>query len=173
MLQKYEMFLLNLPSIDANIITEDKKELIFDPIRKRYVTLTPEEWVRQHFVAFLINHRGCPTSLIANEISIRLNDMNRRCDTVVYNRQLQPLAILEYKAPSVTVNKKVMQQACAYNNVLRVPYIIVSNGINHYCCHIDYDNMSYSFLNDIPSYNEMLPSDPSPQTDVQPSDTPS
>lgn len=146
------MFPLNLPSINANIKKEGEKTLIFDSLRKRYVALTPEEWVRQHFTAFLINHRGYPTSLIANEISISLNGMTRRCDSVVYNRQLQPLVIVEYKAPHITISQKTFEQANAYNQVLRVPYIIISNGINHYCCHIDYDQQKVTYLRDVPDF---------------------
>ena len=151
------MFSLNLPHINANIRHEEKKDLIFDPLRKRYVTLTPEEWVRQHFVAFLITHRDYPASLIANEMSISLNGMKRRCDSVVYNNNLKPLVIVEYKAPSVSISKNTFLQANAYNQVLRVPYIFISNGISHYCCRIDYLNNKYTFLPDIPSYKELIP----------------
>ena len=146
------MFSLNLPSIEANIKKEGEKTLIFDSLRKRYVALTPEEWVRQHFVGYLGSQKHYPTALMANEISIELNGMTRRCDTVVYSRQLEPLVIVEYKAPSVPVSRKTFEQAMAYNHVLRVPYIIISNGIKHYCCHIDYAQMKAEFLSDIPEY---------------------
>lgn len=149
------MFSLNLPSIETNIKKEGQKTVIFDTLRKRYVALTPEEWVRQHFVSYLANHKHYPTSLMANEISITLNGMSRRCDTVVYNRQLQPLVIIEYKAPNVTISRKTFEQAMAYNNVLRVPYIIISNGLKHYCCHIDYEHMTSAFLQEIPEYKEL------------------
>ena len=149
------MFSLSLPSIEANIKKEGEKSLIFDNLRKRYVTLTPEEWVRQHFVGYLINHKHYPAALMANEISISLNGMTRRCDTVVYNRQLEPLAIVEYKAPTVSISRKTFEQAMAYNNVLRVPYIIISNGLRHYCCHLDYTQMQAEFLQDIPEYAEL------------------
>ena len=149
------MFSLSLPSIEANIKKEGEKSLIFDNLRKRYVSLTPEEWVRQHFVGYLINHKHYPAALMANEISISLNGMTRRCDTVVYNRQLEPLAIVEYKAPTVGINRKTFEQAMAYNNVLRVPYIIISNGLRHYCCHLDYTQMQAEFLQDIPEYAEL------------------
>ena len=149
------MFSLSLPSIEANIKKEGEKSLIFDNLRKRYVTLTPEEWVRQHFVGYLINHKHYPAALMANEISISLNGMTRRCDTVVYNRQLEPLAIVEYKAPTVSISRKTFEQAMAYNNVLRVPYIIISNGLRHYCCHLDYTQMKAEFLQDIPEYAEL------------------
>lgn len=146
---------LNLPPIEANIKEEGEKTMIFDSLRGRYVALTPEEWVRQHFVGYLINHLGYPSTLIANEMGIELNGMQRRCDTVVYNREMSPLAIVEYKAPSVAVNRKTFEQAMAYNNVLRVPYIIISNGLRHYCCHIDYQHMTARFLPAIPQWQEI------------------
>ena len=149
------MFPLNLPPIDANIKQEGKKTQIFDPLRKRYVSLTPEEWVRQHFVSFLINHKSYPASLIANEISIKLNGMSRRCDSVVFDSSLNPLVIVEYKAPHVTISKKTFMQANAYNQVLRVPYIIITNGLSHYCYHIDYATMTFEFLSDIPPYTTL------------------
>lgn len=149
------MFPLNLPDIEPNIKKEGKKTLIFDALRKRYVTLTPEEWVRQHFVSFLTKHKDYPASLIANEMSIELNGMSRRCDTVVYDRNLNPLAIVEYKAPSVTISQRTFEQANAYNQVLRVPYIIISNGITHYCCHLDYEKQVCEFLPEIPVYESL------------------
>lgn len=152
------MFPLNLPPIDANIKQEGKKNFIFDPLRKRYVSLTPEEWVRQHFVSYLINHKNYPSSLIANEISIKLNGMSRRCDSVVFSSSLDPLVIVEYKAPRVAITRKTFMQANAYNNVLRVPYIIITNGLSHYCCHVDYDAMTHRFLTDIPPYESIAPS---------------
>lgn len=150
------MFPLNLPSIDANIKQEGGKKFIFDPLRKRYVSLTPEEWVRQHFVMFLINYRNYPSALIANETSISLNGMSRRCDSVVFRSSLEPLVIVEYKAPQVTITKKTFMQAHSYNQVLRVPYIIITNGLTHYCYHIDYTAMSMKFLNDIPFYKDLI-----------------
>lgn len=147
--------ILNLPPIEANTKQEDGKTMIFDSLRGRYVTLTPEEWVRQHFVHYLINHRGYPASLIANEMSIELNGMQRRCDTVVYSRDMTPLVIVEYKAPSVAVSRRAFEQAMAYNNVLRVPYIIISNGLRHYCCHIDYSQMKADFLPEIPEWHDL------------------
>lgn len=150
------MFSLNLPQIKANIRQEKGKNLIFDPIRRRFVALTPEEWVRQNFTSFLINYCSFPASLMGNEISITLNGMTRRCDTVVYSRNLRPLVIVEYKAPTVPITHKTLTQACTYNLVLRVPYIMMSNGLTHYCCHIDYASNTYTYLRDVPSYSDIL-----------------
>lgn len=149
------MLELNLPPFDRKITQKDDKSFILDVIRRQYVALTPEEWVRQHFVHFLINHKGFPQSLMANEVQLRLNGMSRRCDTVAYDRALRPRVIVEYKAPSVTITQQVFDQICRYNMVLQVDYLIVSNGLTHYCCKVDYTTCSYSFLKEVPSWNEI------------------
>ena len=147
---------LNLPPYEAKIQQSNGKDQIFDDLRRCYVALTPEEWVRQHFVHMLIEHKGYPATLTANEVAISLNGMNRRCDTVVYDKGLKPRAIIEYKAPSVKIDGKVFAQITRYNLVLRVDYLIVSNGLHHYCCKMDYDNNSYTFLNEIPAYTDII-----------------
>lgn len=135
---------------------KDDKAFILDVIRRQYVALTPEEWVRQHFVHFLIEHKGYPQSLMANEVQLKLNGMSRRCDTVVYDRALRPRVIIEYKAPSVSITQRVFEQICRYNIVLQVDYLIVSNGLAHYCCKVDYANRSYTFVEDIPEYSNIV-----------------
>ena len=127
---------------------------IFDVLRRRWVALTPEEWVRQHFVAFLATERGVPAALMGNEVSLKLNGTARRCDTVVFDRTLKPVCIVEYKAPSVAVTQKVFDQIARYNSVLKAPYLIVSNGLSHYCCR--YGAQGYAFLPDIPPFAEMV-----------------
>ncbi|MDD2327854.1 MAG: type I restriction enzyme HsdR N-terminal domain-containing protein [bacterium] len=149
------MYPLNLPSFEAKIRNSGNYPEIFDPLRRKYVALTPEEWVRQHFVHFLIADKGYPASRIANETAIRLNSLSRRCDSVVYDKQLEPLMILEYKEPRVIITQQVFDQVARYNSVLRVPYIVVSNGISHFCYRIDYATLEYQFLNDIPMYGEL------------------
>lgn len=146
---------LNLPSYPYQLRHSSRGIDIFDIVRKRFVALTPEEWVRQHFVAFLIQHKGYPTSLMNNEITLSLNGTRRRCDSVVFDRRGQPLVIIEYKAASVPISQAVFDQIVRYNMVLQAQYLIVSNGISHYCCHINYATHSYSFLHDIPSYSEL------------------
>ena len=147
---------LNLPQYNINVTTAiDGTHQIFDRLRGKFVALTPEEWVRQHFVAFLIDHKGFPVGLMANEVSLSLNGTSRRSDTVVYNSSAQPLVIVEYKAPTVKISQKTFDQIIRYNMVFHAPYLIVSNGINHYCCHIDFDKKSYECLPDIPSYQEL------------------
>ena len=141
---------LNLPPFDRKITMKDDKPFIFDIIRRQYVALTPEEWVRQHFVHYLINHKGYPQSLMANEVQLKLTGMSRRCDTVVYDRELKPRVIVEYKAPTVNITQKVFDQICRYNMVLQVDYLIVTNGLTHYCCKVDNGARSYTFLREVP-----------------------
>ena len=147
---------LNLPQYNINVRTaHDGSHQIFDALRNKFVALTPEEWVRQHFVSFLTNHLGYPSGLMANEVSLSLNGTSRRSDTVIYDSLAQPLVIVEYKATNVKITQKTFDQIVRYNMVFKAPYLIVSNGLNHYCCHIDFDNHTYKFLPDIPSYQEL------------------
>ncbi|WP_455591626.1 type I restriction enzyme HsdR N-terminal domain-containing protein [Bacteroides sp.] len=146
------MLSLNLPAFDTKIATRNGKNVIFDVIRRRYVALTPEEWVRQHFVHFLIAHKGYPVSLMANEVLLNLNGTKKRCDTVLYARDLSARMIVEYKAPHIDITQAVFDQIVRYNIVLKVDYLVVSNGMQHYCCRVDYDKQSYTFLQDIPDY---------------------
>lgn len=149
------MLSLNLPAFDAKIIVRNGKNVIFDSIRRRYVALTPEEWVRQHFVNFLIAHKGYPRELMANEVPITLNGTRKRCDTVLYKRDLSARMIIEYKAPDVEITQAVFNQIMRYNMVLRVEYLVISNGIQHFCCQMDYVNNRYNFLQDIPDYHQI------------------
>lgn len=149
------MLSLNLPAFDAKIAARNGKNVIFDVIRRRYVALTPEEWVRQHFVHFLLAHKGYPQVLMANEVQVQLNGTKKRCDTVLYRRDLTARMIVEYKAPEIEITQKVFDQITRYNMVLKVDYLIVSNGLQHYCCRIDYEHNSYTFLQDIPEYQNL------------------
>lgn len=149
------MLSLNLPTFEAKITIKDGKNVIFDVLRHRYVALTPEEWVRQHFVHYLINNKGYPATLMANEVQVHLNTTKKRCDTVLYRRDLSPRLIIEYKKPEVEITQAVFNQITRYNMVLRADYLIVSNGLHHYCCRMNYENNSYTFLPDIPCYEEL------------------
>ena len=146
---------LNLPPFEAKVIHKEGRPAIFDFIRRRYVALTPEEWVRQHFVHFLIDHKGYPRALMANEVQLNLNHTKKRCDTVLYRRDLTAQMILEYKAPDVEITQAVFDQISRYNLVLHVDYLVVSNGLRHYCCRMDYARNLYHFLPDIPSYEKL------------------
>lgn len=147
---------LNLPEYPLKVKKNGSRLSVFDRLRKRYVALTPEEWVRQHFVEYLIEEKQFPAALMANEVSLMQNGIKRRCDTLVADREGQPLVIVEYKAPEIEITQQVFDQIVRYNMVLRARYLMVSNGMSHYCCQIDYENNTYSFLNDIPEYAELL-----------------
>lgn len=146
------MFSLNLPDFQVKIAVTDGKKMVFDPLRRKYVALTPEEWVRQHFVHFLIQHKGYPSGLLANEVQLTLNGTRKRCDTVLYDRTRTPRMIIEYKAPTVPITRQVFDQITRYNIVLKVDYLIVSNGLEHYCCKVDYERFCCNFLKGIPDY---------------------
>lgn len=146
---------LNLPEYQFNIKNKDDAFVILDTLRKRWVALTPEEWVRQNFVRFLIDDREFPAALMNNEISLTQNGIKRRCDTLVADRQGVPLVIVEYKAPTIEITQKTFDQIVRYNMVLRAKYLVVSNGMSHYCCKIDYETNSYIFLEEIPFYRDL------------------
>ena len=150
------MYELNLPKYGIKIANENGHLTIFDVLRHKYVALTPEEWVRQHFVHYLIGHKGYPQTLMANEIQLAIGNKKLRCDSVLYDRSLKPRMIIEYKAPTVNITQKVFDQITVYNMLLHVDYLVVSNGIKHYCCQMDYDNQKYLFLEDIPDYQEII-----------------
>ncbi len=149
------MLALNLPTFELKMKDDGSKKSIFDVIRRKYVTLTPEEWVRQHFVHYLMEQLGYPQELLANEVEVSLNGMSRRCDTVLYNRDLEARMIVEYKAPSIPITQNVFNQIMRYNMVLHVDYLVVSNGIDHYCCKMDYSTNNYTFLTEIPKYEAL------------------
>ena len=147
---------LNLPPFNIKVAEREGQTTIYDFLRHRYLRLTPEEWVRQHFTHFLVAHNGYPTALLAHEVPLDVNGVARRCDSVLYKAAGgMPRMIIEYKAPHIHITQSVFQQIYSYNSVLRADYLIVSNGINHYCCHVDYDNMRVDFLKDIPNYIEL------------------
>lgn len=148
---------LNLPPSQLQLRADaDGGTSVYDPLRHRWVLLTPEEWVRQHFVAMMAIELGYPPALMSNEVSVKLNGLSQRCDTVVWSSaDGSPLMIVEYKAPSVEITKKVFDQIVRYNLVLRAPYLMVSNGLRHFCCRVDPDSGSYTFLAALPSYSEL------------------
>ena len=149
------MFRLNLPQYGIKIGEKDGKRTIFDFLRRKYVALTPEEWVRQHFTHYLVEHKGYPKGLMGNEVELHIGEKRLRCDTVLYNKEGQPRMIIEYKAPTIQIQQKTFDQISAYNLLLHVDYLIVSNGLQHYCCKMDYENQKYLFLQDIPDYENL------------------
>jgi len=128
---------------------------VFDPLRRRWIKLTPEEWVRQNFVRYLIDHKGYVKGNIANEMEITLNGLSKRCDSVVYDRTGKPVMIIEYKAPEVPVTQKVFEQILRYNIRLQVPHLIVSNGLKHFYCRLNHDKSGWDFLPEVPDYTQL------------------
>lgn len=151
--EKYQP--LNLPPVNLRIREEDGITKVFDPLREKYVSFTPEENVRQHFTSWLRSSLHYPASLMANEIGIEVNGMKKRCDTVIFNRDGSPLMIVEYKAPEVAITQNVFDQIVRYNMSLKARYLVVSNGLNHYCCVINYINGTYNFIPAIPDYRDI------------------
>lgn len=149
------MLKLNLPSFDIKLSGSKERPMIFDILRRKQVALTSEEWVRQHFIHYLIEHKKYPSELLADEVQLQIGNKNLRADSVLYDRQLRPRMIIEYKAPSITITHQVFNQIFAYNTLLHVDYIIASNGLTHYCCHIDYEHGKFDFLKDIPDYDQL------------------
>ena len=146
---------INLPSYATKLRENGSKHEIFDFLRRKYVALTPEEWVRQHFTHYLVEQKGYPKGLLANEVELKAGEKRLRCDTLLYYKDLKPQMIIEYKAPEIGITQQVFDQITVYNMLLRVPYLIVSNGLQHYCCRMDYDNATYVFLSDIPDYSAL------------------
>lgn len=146
---------LNLPPYPARVKEADGRRQIFDILRRKYVTLTPEEWVRQHFIHYLIGYKGYPAALLANEVPLQVGEKRVRADSVLYDRQLRPRLIIEYKAPTIPLTQKVFDQITVYNLLLHVDYLIVSNGLETYICKMDYTNHTYRFLEMIPDYKNI------------------
>ena len=143
---------LNLPAYDVRICESNGRQMIFDFLRRKYVALSPEEWVRQHFTHFLIEHKGYPKGLVANEIELHIGDKRLRCDTLLYNKEMQPRMIIEYKAPHIKIQQKTFDQIVVYNLLLHADFLVVTNGLQHYCCQMDYERHTDRFLTDIPDY---------------------
>jgi type I site-specific restriction endonuclease len=144
---------LNLPYYPFKLKSDGERYLIMDELRKKYVVLTPEEWVRQHIVQYLINFKNYPKGLISLEKGLRVNDLLKRSDVLVFDSNTEPLLLIECKAPEVKISQEVFDQAARYNSVYKVKYILITNGLEHFCAEIEHSSSSYKFLNDIPSFN--------------------
>ncbi len=145
---------LNFPTYAFKVRVEGDQKQIFDEIRKKYIALTPEEWVRQHMIKYLTKEKKYPSGLFAIETGLKYNKLQKRTDLVVYKRDGLPLLLVECKAPGVTINEKPFNQIASYNKKLQSKYLIVTNGISHYCCEIDYSNGKLEFLDNIPKYSD-------------------
>jgi hypothetical protein len=147
---------LNLPAYSFRITGKEGKEMILDPIRKKFVRLTPEEWVRQNFLQYLIQEGKYPPGLIGIEVMSPFNNLKKRVDILVHNRSGQPVLIVECKEPDVRLNDKVFDQLVTYNIGFKVPYIVVTNGMDHYACKINFEEKNFEFLLVIPLYEDLL-----------------
>jgi len=147
---------LNLPAYPFKIKTEGQRTQIFDRFRKKYVALTAEEWVRQHFINYLIAEKKFPESLITTETGVKYNTLQKRGDIFVYDDYGKPLLIVECKSPTVSITQKTFDQIAIYNKELKVKCLVITNGIKHYCCLMDYEKESYQFLEEIPLYSQLI-----------------
>ncbi|WP_298777983.1 type I restriction enzyme HsdR N-terminal domain-containing protein [uncultured Polaribacter sp.] len=143
---------LNLPTYNFKLKNSENKTLIFDKLRKKYLVLTPEEWVRQHYVSFLIDKKKYPPTLIALEKQLTINNRKKRTDILVFNSDGKHEIIVECKAPSIKITQDTFDQIARYNLKLKANYLIVTNGLEHFYCKLDVENETYIFLKDIPDY---------------------
>lgn len=141
---------LNLPEYPFKLHQKDNVVFIFDELRKKDLVLTPEEWVRQHFVQYLIIQKKYPKTLIKLEGGLKLNKLQKRTDIVVFDKNGSPQILVECKATSVKITQDVFDQVARYNMIHKVKYLMISNGLQHYCCVMDYENNSYQFLQELP-----------------------
>jgi len=146
---------LNLPTFEANIKNINNKLSIFDDFRKKFVTLSPEEWVRQHFAHFLVNKKHFPKGLLAMEYAFKLETRQKRVDILAFSQMGQPLLVVECKAADVPIDQNVFDQIARYNMAFKVEYLIVTNGIQHFACKLDYNTLSYKFIEEVPDFNEL------------------
>jgi hypothetical protein len=141
---------LNLPPYAVKLKNQSQRTQIFDRIRKKFVTLTSEEWVRQHFINYLIEHKNYPESRIAVESSLVYNELVRRPDIVYYDRNLRAFMIVECKAPEIKITQNTFDQIARYNSALKVSYLVLTNGLQHFCCKLNYETNEYKYLKEVP-----------------------
>ena len=144
---------LNFPTYSFRFKNSENKVSIFDSIRKKFILLTPEEWVRQHVIEFLLIEKKYPKSLINVEKVVKVNGMNKRYDVVVFNSDGSIFLLIECKAPEVKIDQKTFDQIARYNLILNAQYLMVTNGLNHYFCKMDFENEKYSFLKELPNFS--------------------
>jgi hypothetical protein len=146
---------LNLPTYSLKIKSESDLEYVYDQFRRKYVRLTPEEWVRQNFAHYLVNEKSYPVSRMILEKSLRFNKMSKRCDILVSNDSGEPIVMIECKAPDIKIGQNTFEQVSVYNIVFHVEYLIITNGLQHYCCIVDFEKRSVNFMNEIPDYEKI------------------
>lgn len=148
------MTLPEYKDIKIRVMQNDKLEVL-DILRHRFVTLTPEEWVRQHFINYLITEKGYPAALMANEVELRIGEKRLRCDSLLFGKDRQPKMVMEYKAETVALTDEVIKQVTTYNMLLHVSYLIISNGDQHYCLCYDKTENTWRISKQIPNYSEL------------------
>lgn len=144
---------LNFPTYSFRFKNSENKVAIFDEIRKKFVILTPEEWVRQNVLRFLLEEKKYPKSYINVEKLIKINDLSKRYDIVVFQPNGEIFLLIECKAPEVQISQQTFDQIARYNLVLNAKYLMITNGLNHYFCQMDFENEKYIFQRDLPTYS--------------------
>ena len=147
---------LNLPQYSFRVSGKEGNEMILDPLRRRFVKLTPEEWVRQNFIQYLIIEGKYPAGLLGIEVMFRFNKLKRRVDIMVHDRSGQPIMIVECKSTEIEIDENVFEQIATYNMKFKVPYLVVTNGMHHYACKMNHQEMKFEYLLVIPLYEELL-----------------
>ena len=150
---------LNLPTYSLKIKSENDLEYVYDQFRKKYVRLTPEEWVRQNFALYLVHEKSYPGSRMMIEKSLRINKLSKRCDILICNDAGDPVLMIECKSPEIKIGQSTFEQVSVYNINFHVKYLIITNGLQHYCCFVDFKDRSVNFLKEIPDYEAIRHSD--------------
>ena len=146
------MIKLNLPTYSFKLKSKENKTLIFDKFRKKYVLLTPEEWVRQHVASFLLEEKKYPISLISIEKQFLVNNLKKRTDIIIFNASGNPEIMVECKAPTVKITQETFDQIARYNLKMKANYLFVTNGLDHFYCQMDFENETYIFLQELPDF---------------------
>ncbi|WP_316822793.1 type I restriction enzyme HsdR N-terminal domain-containing protein [Pedobacter gandavensis] len=146
---------LNLPQYPFKITLKDNKHFIFDEVRKKHLFLTPEEWVRQHFIQYLILIKKFPKTLIQIEGGLTLNQLRKRSDIVIFNTSGERIMVIECKAPTVKITQAVFDQASRYNSVHKAKWLVVTNGLKHCYALIDHQAESFQFIEELPEYQQL------------------
>ncbi|GGH12919.1 type I restriction enzyme HsdR N-terminal domain-containing protein [Sphingobacterium alkalisoli] len=145
---------LNLPAYPLKLTRNQEKVLVFDVLRKKNLILTPEEWVRQHWIHYLHQHKKYPKALMKIEGGLQLNSLQKRSDLLIYNRKGNMVLLAEFKAPHVKITQNTFHQIANYNSIHKIPLLLVSNGLEHYYCKIDFEKETFEFIEELPNYIE-------------------
>lgn len=144
---------LNLPTCQLKLSRKNGVVYVFDDLRKKNIVMTPEEWVRQHWIHYLYNEKKYPKSLMKTEGGVKLHTLSRRTDLLVYDQKGKKRLLAEFKAPTVKISEKTFEQIANYNIVHKIPLLLVSNGIEHYYCTIDFQRQTWAFVSDLPVFD--------------------